>query len=132
MSGKDDHKWKKGANDNPGGKPKLPADVKAYKKFTYVESVKILSIACWMTKEEMFDRISDPNTPLIELAILSNFAMAIKNGDSTRLNMILDRVIGKVTERVEYNLPQPTVVKLVDEDASVIIGRIQQEQKEES
>lgn len=37
--------------------------------------------------------------------------MAIKHGDHQRLNFIFDRIVGKVTEKVEYSLPKPTIIE---------------------
>lgn len=59
--------------------------------------------------------------PTIETLVASILIKAINEGDQARLNFILDRLIGKVTDKVEYTLPTPTIVRRFDSDERVML-----------
>ena len=48
-----------------------------------------------MTKQEIFDAVQNPNTPVFELWIASGITKGIKIGDWTNLREVLDRLFGK-------------------------------------
>lgn len=45
--------------------------------------------------------MKDPTTPSIELIVIKIITEAIKTGDQQRLNFLLDRTIGKVTDKLD-------------------------------
>src|SRR5688572_20590077 len=53
------------------------------------------------TREELKLAANNPATPAQDLAVIKILARAIERGDHTSLNFILDRSIGKVTEKFE-------------------------------
>jgi hypothetical protein len=123
------HKWQKGQSGNPSGGVKLPPEIKEFKKLSTKETIKILTNCIFMNREELSTRLHDPKTPAIELLICRILGRGIEKGDERVLNMMLDRIIGKVTEKIEHTLPRPTVVKLIGEEAAVVIGRMKAEEE---
>lgn len=60
--------------------------------------------------------------PCIETLLATILVKAIQEGDHTRLNFIFDRLIGKVTDKVEHTLPVPTLIRRFDTDTTVMLG----------
>lgn len=123
-------RWQKGQSGNPAGPGVLTPELKKARKLTSKATVEILSKCIFMTRDEISTRLNEPETPGIELAILTVLANCIKHGDATRLNFLLDRLIGKVTDKIEYQLPKPTVMELRGQDAALIIGRMKEEDED--
>ena len=87
--------WKPGQSGNPSGMPRIPNHLRGIASLTHHEVVKTVSKYARMTRAELQLAVSDPTTPMLEVAIASVFAQAAKNGDYTRLSFLLDRAIGK-------------------------------------
>jgi len=54
-----------------------------------------------MSKEELKEVANDPKTTMLELAYISAYMQAVKKGTLNELEMMLNRVIGKVKETHE-------------------------------
>lgn len=50
----------------------------------------------------------------LEVMIISVIMHAKKYGDYKRLDFLLDRLVGKVVDKVEVATPRPTVIKLLE------------------
>lgn len=87
--------WVKGQSGNPGGRTKLPDDLRAIKSLTPVELCKLISKYGRMSREQVQQAVQTPSTPMIELTIAAIFAQCAKHGDYTRLAFLLDRSVGK-------------------------------------
>jgi hypothetical protein len=85
----------KGKSGNPSGRPKLPKELASIRSLTSDEIKKIVSKFADMTKEEIGAVLSDPRTPMIQLAIGGIMVKAVKDSDPNKLNFLLDRAIGK-------------------------------------
>lgn len=114
--------FKKGQSGNPGGRPKMPDDVRSAKIETKITIARLLNEYLAITLDELQARLRDPKTPNLELMVGKIVAETIKTGDNTRLNFILDRMIGKVTDKVEHAFPKPTVIKLLGDEGSLVLG----------
>jgi hypothetical protein len=90
--------WKPGQSGNPGGRPRIPDELRGIQSLSQLEVCKLVSKYARMTKEELQASVQDSKTPVLEMAIASIFAQSIKQGDYTRLAFLLDRAIGKVRE----------------------------------
>lgn len=95
-------RFKPGVSGNPGGKPKLPPDLKAVSELTVDELKRTIAKYGRMTKAEVAAAIQNPQTPMIELNIATIFATGTKTGDYARLAFLLDRSIGKPAQDVSF------------------------------
>lgn len=114
-------KFKPGESGNPGGRPKLPADVKEAKKLTTNKLILTLNKLLFMTDHEILKVIRDPKAFKIEKIVARILQKADQQGDASRLNFLLDRTIGKVTEKVQHTLPRPVIVNKSD-GSQMILG----------
>ena len=106
-----DTRFKPGVSGNKGGRPKLPPELKAFKEISSEEVKRLFAKYARASKEELKEALQAENTPCIELVIASGLARAIKDGDYSKLNFILDRTIGKVAEKTSIDLPEPLIIK---------------------
>lgn len=121
--------WKKGQSGNPAGPAFLAPDLREVKKLTKREAIESLTRCVRMTPDRMKEHMMDPNISMLELAVCRLLVKAAEHGDDRRINFLLDRIIGKVTDKVEHSLPKPTVVKMFGEDAVTVIGRVKDEEE---
>lgn len=89
-----------GVSGNPGGRPKLPPELRAIKELTAEEINRTIAKYARMTKAELSAAITHADTPIYELHIASILATGAKIGDPSRLGFLFDRSIGKVATDV--------------------------------
>lgn len=114
--------FKPGQSGNPSGRTKLPEEIKQAQKLSKVSMYAALNKFLHWPLEDLEKFCADKSNPVMEMIIAKILVGAHKNGDHMRLNFIFDRLIGKVSDKVEHKLPKPTVVKLYGEDAAVVLG----------
>jgi len=73
-----------------------------------------------MTKDELSLAVKKNNTPMLELMLASIIHKAVVMGDQTRLDFILNRLIGKVKEQLEITMPKATVIKRLNGEEIVL------------
>lgn len=100
---KEETQFKKGKSGNPSGRPKLPPDVQAARKLTNTQFIILVNKFLNMSREELKAAAENPNAPMLELIVAKIIERAIANGDQTRLGFILDRLIGKVPDKIEHS-----------------------------
>lgn len=91
----------KGNKCNPHGRPKLTDEERMARILNRIAFERICNQYLHLSKDELEDIVRRKETPVIELMVASVVIKAIKSGDQHRLNFLLDRLIGKVPERVE-------------------------------
>ena len=131
MAGKGSEKtqFKPGNTVNPGGRPSLPPEVREAKKLNRVMMETALNKFLGWPNEALISFSEDDKNPVLEIIIARILVGAGKNADHTRLNFIFDRLIGKVSEKVEHTMPKPMVIKRFGKDETVILG-VQQTEEE--
>jgi len=122
-------RFKPGQSGNPGGKAKVPEDILKARKLNQLELERIVNQYLWLSAAELKARVQDPATPTMELMVASVIAEAVKKGDQQRLEFILCRMIGKVTERLEVDIPVPFIVHRRD-GSKVIMGAEKKEKED--
>lgn len=113
--------FKKGQSGNPGGRVKLPEDVKEARKLNQAEAVRLLNKFNTWTIKELSNFCKDENSTALELMVARIILKGIKDGTPTNLNFVFDRLIGKVKDQVEHSFPKPTVIKTLD-GGQIILG----------
>lgn len=85
---------------------------------TAAEVTRILTELIDKTPEEY--TAFKPRTKLEEI-VMSLMNKAIEEGCTTRLNLLFDRIIGKVKDTLEVTVPEPFIVKRGD-GTEVVMG----------
>lgn len=88
----------KGVSGNPGGRAKMPEDVKRANNLTAVEFIRLTNKYLGLSKEELIQALKDPAATTLELMIGSIMHKAVVEGDQKRLDFLLDRLVGKVKD----------------------------------
>lgn len=113
--------FKKGDSGNPKGRRPLPPDLKNVSPYTAGEISRVISKYGRLTKDAIYEVMSNPATPVMDLSICKMFEKSLEDGDYGRLNFLLDRCIGKapVSEPLELedndltNLPTSELLQLI-------------------
>jgi len=122
--------FSKGKSGNPLGRPKDPQttikDLETLQELSkgFVE-IKIAA-AMQRTIKQLMAVFKDPTSQAIDVAISSIMINSAK-GDYKALNFLFDRVIGRVTEKIDMNLPEPFVLKSLDGKSETTLGMKRQE-----
>jgi hypothetical protein len=106
-----DKQFKPGQSGNPGGRPKLPEDIKKARKLNQVELERAVNHLLFCTRDELQAIVKNPETPMLEVMVASIMAQAATKGDQMRLEFVLARLIGKVKDQLEVTVPTPFVIR---------------------
>ena len=118
------HQFQKGCSGNPGGRPK---NVLTKHKVTQVFSRMAL-----MNMDEIEDIVKKKNhkngKSSLEVMVAAIIGKAVAQGDHTRLNFLLDRTIGKVTDELAVSdgrfdkdfdkIPKENIIELLRSKAA--------------
>ena len=96
-----EHQFKKGEVRNPLGAGAHNKELKAIKKLTQKELAEVATLILRNNVEELKAVGTDPDSSVLKVWICSVAAAAIKRGDALALNVLLDRIVGKVKDVVE-------------------------------
>jgi hypothetical protein len=96
-------RWKPGESGNPQGRPNLSDEVKNLQKLTVEEHIRVVTYMLRISGDELYDILTNPAATCQELLIAKLLERAIKNGDCTTYERIMDRVIGKVALPINHN-----------------------------
>lgn len=108
---------------NPGGpgKPPLPPELKEAKRLTKTAFEAMANRYLWMTAAELDAAQRDPAMPAVERLVVSILAAGTVEGDQARAEWFLNRLLGKVTDKVAVSLPTPFVIERRD-GSSLALG----------
>jgi hypothetical protein len=96
------------------GRPWLDPDVKRMKRFTAIELGQLISTLLYATDAEVQLIISDPSVPTVKKVIAKALANAREHGNWGTLNSILDRLIGKIPDKLHLEGLVPSVLERID------------------
>lgn len=88
-------RFKPGQSGNPGGRTKLPPDIRKAINLTNAEFTRVANKFLFMTPEQINAILEDPATPMLELLIGGMLHRATEESDHQRATFLLDRLIGK-------------------------------------
>ena len=99
------------------GRPKGTTTVpKKVREMNRKEVESIISKYLKMSLSKLKEKMGNPKTRSMDLMIIKIIVEAIKKGDYSRVNFLMDRTIGKVKEQLEHSNPdgsmQGTVIVL--------------------
>ncbi len=106
--------WKSGETGNPNGSPGLPKDLKDARKLNQVEFERAVNKCLYLTPTKLQEHLVVEDTPVIEHLIGSVILRGIKEGSHAHLEFVLNRLVGKVQDRIEVRMPEPYVVEKMD------------------
>lgn len=86
------------------GRPKVPEDLKIARKLNKVELDSILNGLIFLPRQDVVNICRRPDTPMIVKMLGRICLYAEKNGDQWRTTFILDRLIGKVPDKIEADV----------------------------
>lgn len=101
------YRFKPGQSGNPSGKP----------KGAFSQDQIRAKITVWMSEkiEVLESKLKGGNISGLDAMIISVIISAVKSGDFTKLNGLLDRTAGKVKDEIEQ-----TIKKFDDKDLEAI------------
>lgn len=111
-------RWKKGQSGNPSGSVPYPPEIKRIHKFTADELKEMISVLLYATSAECEALAADPNAPKIKKIMATILLKAYEHGSMGQLDMVLNRVIGKVKDDVDVRVFKPSI--LVRRDGSEV------------
>ncbi len=91
------HRYQVGHPGGPG-RPKLPQEIRQATQYTKAMILEAMNKLLSVDKSELQAIMEEPTTPTLELIVGSIIVNAIKHGDPSRLNFLLDRIIGRVKD----------------------------------
>ena len=115
----------------PGSKAsprkQLPRDIKAARKLNAIEFERIVNrvLFCSMGNfESLLDRTVEENreNTVIEQMVLSLVRSAIEKGDHTKLEFILNRILGKVADRVQIETVRPVLIEDIESKKTITLS----------
>lgn len=108
--------WKPGQTGNPGGRPKLPDEIKSIRKLSTKSFCELANILVCGTWDELEKLAKSPN----ESAIKVKIAKSILSEDYRTLDAILNRLIGKPADQVNVQMAVPTIIRMRSGETEVL------------
>lgn len=102
------------------GRPKKPEEVRQAEKVSKNEVMLCLSKFMRLSQSELLTISEDPTRPAMEVWIAKVCTLGIEKGDQFRLDFIFNRLIGKVTDKIEHAFPKPTIIERLDGSQTVL------------
>lgn len=109
--------FKPGNNANPKGRPKLPPELKVKAResplITRLEIKNIIDKYMAMSPAEIQEAVRNPKIRIIELTIAKIASEAVRTGDTSKLNFLLDRHVGKVKDEIEQSITVKSMHEMI-------------------
>jgi hypothetical protein len=107
-------------------KQNLPRDIVAARKLNAIEFERIVNRVLF-TSMGNFEALMDPSNEVnrenlvIEQMVMALVRSAIQKGDHTKLEFILNRVLGKVADRVQIEAIRPVLIEDIETQRTVTL-----------
>jgi hypothetical protein len=97
-------RFKPGASGNPGGRPKQSEAMKRIRALTQEQVEEVGDLILMGNFEALKALKDDPSASVLKTAIAAVAMKIIKKGDAQALNVLLDRLVGKIPSRYEADI----------------------------
>jgi hypothetical protein len=123
--------FKPGQVTNPKGGPGLPRDLKEARKLNQLELERVMNRFFFSPRYVLKQVMDDPEAPMIELIGASIIHESFAKACHYRLEFLLNRLIGKVQDRIEVKTPEPYIIRKTD-GGEIELGAKPKEDEDES
>jgi hypothetical protein len=106
--------WQPGQSGNPKGRPKQDPDLISAKKLSRENVERAISKYMRWSYKDIKEMIASKSGTALELMIARIIEKTLSGGDHAPLNFLLDRLIGKVKDKVEVTKTEPVILKMSD------------------
>lgn len=103
---------KKGQIMNPEGARSHDPIKKELRRFTHKYLKETIELAVMGNLEGLQKVVKDPSSPAIQVGIAKALHKAIQNGDWGTLESIVQRVVGKIPDRVHFGNDEENGIKV--------------------
>lgn len=98
--------WKPGESGNISGRPKTPEEIKKLRKLSAKEFIDIADMVVRGSWSELEKIAKDKSETVLRVKL----AKGILDESYKTFDEILNRLIGKVKDELDLNLPKPTII----------------------
>lgn len=91
------HRFAPGVSGNPGGRPKLPPEIRAERKRNMGELIKLIAAHFGKTRKEARAARKRPEVTRLEEAVMTFVERAVK-GDVNAFRYLMELMVGKIPE----------------------------------
>lgn len=122
--GKEKSQFKKGQSGNPGGRPLADPEVKAARELTAKELASVIEMVFAATVPELTIIAADPKEPFVRSVVAKCCVIAHRTGDWTKVDSILNRAIGKVSDSVQLTGKNGGAIRFNDTEAAAKLAAL--------
>ena len=117
----------KGQSGNPKGCPPASDDIQVLKALSRAFVETKIAAAMQRTVQELVDIYTNPKSQSIDVA-MSSIMLKSAKGDYKAFNFLLDRVIGRVVEKIDMKVPTPFMIRSFDGKEEIKLGMKEEEE----
>lgn len=92
--------WAKGQSGNPGGAPKLPAELREARRKNMASLIRLIHLYVGLTHEQAAERLAGPEALQLEQMIQGQISKA-SEGDARSFQFLIEIMCGKIPESDE-------------------------------
>ncbi len=105
--------WKKGQSGNPDGAKKHNPALKVIKNLTEKELIEVSNMVLKGTMGELLDIREDEESTVLQRMLASVAVRVMKKGDMHAMDILLNRMIGKVKDKIDVNNLNATPARVI-------------------
>lgn len=117
--------WKGGP-----GQPPIPPELKAARRLNKVEFELMANRYIFATEGQLLEAKMNAETPALEKVLVNVLLAAIENGDQTKGEWFLQRLLGKVKDEVEVSVVKPFIITRLNGDTIELGSKPDKKDKE--